>query len=146
MRRLRNVLVAVLIVVGVADVVLGLDTEILTIASTAITILAVVAFAAVGLVAVGILGTIFLRDAIDEIREDRAQGRPWVWRGLFWIGVLGLLVDGTIGAWNAYREHILFSEGVREIPFAGLPLLILAASVPLRGIEHLLLRRGRRHA
>ena len=141
MRRLRNLVVSALIAIGVADVVLGLDTEILTIASTIITVLAGVVFVAIALIAVGGLGVIFVRDAVDEIREDRANNRPWLWRCVLWIGVSGLLVDGTIGAWNAFREHVLFSTGVSEIPFAGVPLMIVAASIPLRWIEQFLLRR-----
>ena len=51
------------------------------------------------------------------------------------------LADGVMGAWNAYQAHILFSDAVEKIPFAGLPVLLALASYPAKWIEQSYMRR-----
>lgn len=77
------------------------------------------------------------RDAIDEIKFARERDRPWLWRCVGLLGLVGLVVDGGAGAWSAYRHQILFSAAVEEMPLAGIPLLMTLASYPLKWLEHL---------
>jgi hypothetical protein len=52
-----------------------------------------------------------------------------------WIGILGMLLDGVVGAWSAYQEHTLFSTAVTQIPFAGVPVFIALGSYPLKWMK-----------
>ena len=85
-----------------------------------------------------------VRDVIDDIAFDRRHGIAWRWRLLGYAGLLGILADGVMGAWNAYQQHILFSAAVEQIPFAGLPVLLALASYPAKWIEQTLMQKQKR--
>jgi len=143
MKSVFNWAMIVLVAAIVADVVLGLDTVLNAISITFAVGTALLAAVILGAVAV-VVAWIVIRDAIDEIHDDRAAGRPWRWRWVGWIGIAGILVDGVIGTWNAYQEHILFSTAVERIPFAGVPVVVALASYPFKGIERFLMARRSR--
>jgi len=130
------VLVAVL---ALAGFLVGVDV-ILNIISVSVFFVAgiLTAFGIAALIA--IVGWLVVRDAISEIRTVRERGRPWRWLCVGWIGIAGILVDGVIGAWNVYQQHILFSAAVKDIPFAGVPVLVTLASFPVRLVEQVAMR------
>lgn len=138
MRSWYNWVFATVVVATAADFVFGLDV-VLHVMSVAFVVSFGAALAAIALAAAALLIGIVARDAADEIRSDRASGRPWRWRIAGWTGVTGILVDGAAGAWSAYQQHILFSTAVEQIPFAGIPVLIALGSYPLRWIEEFLM-------
>lgn len=130
-----------------ATVVFGLDF-VLNAISTSFVIGVGVVLAVGVLASLTALAGLVVRDAIEEIRSDREEGRPWLWRCIGWAGILGILVDGAIGAWNVYQQHIVFGKAVEAIPLAGVPVLLALASYPFKWVEALLMKRREndRHA
>lgn len=143
MRSWYNWAIVLLIAATLADVVFGLDAVLNAVSTIFAVGLGLLVVGGVG-AAVTALGWIVIRDAVDEIKTDRKNGIPWRWRCVGWVGIAGILADGVVGAWNAYQEHILFSTAVEQIPFAGVPVLLVLASLPFRWIEEFLMRRRRR--
>jgi len=137
---LMIVLVAVLVLAGF---VFGFDVALNTVSAGIVFGLGIVI--ALGLVAlIAAMGWIVVRDAVTEIQTAREKGRPWRWQCVGWIGIAGILVDGMIGAWNVYQQHILFSTAVEKIPFAGAPILVALASILVRLVEQIAMRNGQR--
>ena len=143
MRSLLSWTIAIVALLVLADFVFGLDFVLNTISTIFVIALSIVV--ALGAAAVAaLIFWLLIRDAVDEIRSDRAEGRAWRWRCIGWIGIAGMLVDGAIGAWNVYQHHVLFSTAVEEIPFAGVPVLLTLASIPLRFAEEILMKMGKK--
>ena len=123
-----------------AAVVFGLDFVLNAISTSFV--IGVGFVLAVGVLAgVGALVWLVIRDAVEEIRFDREEGRPWLWRCIGWAGILGIFVDGAIGAWNVYQQHIVFGEAVEANPLAGVPVLLALAAYPLKWLEALVMKR-----
>jgi len=140
MRSWHNRIIAILIVAAIADVAYGLGAVLKALSIiSAIGLIALVVVSGTG--AIFAVSTILMRDAIEEIATDRRHGRPWRWRCVGWIGIIGMLVDGLAGAWSAYQEDILFSAAVAQIPLAGVPVFLALGSYPLKWIEVLLIKR-----
>jgi len=138
-------IIAALILGALAALVFGIDA-VLNVISTVFALGFGLVVALILAVVIATLGWIGIRDAIDEIKMDRKQGLPWLWRCVGWIGIAGILADGIVGAWNAYQEHVLFSIAVKEIPFAGVPVLLVLGSYPVKWAEALLAKGRRRRA
>ena len=137
---LFGLIIALVAALVLASLVFGLDTVLNTISTAFVLGLGTtIAFGALALAAIVIIFTV--RDALDETRTDRKEGKPWLWRFAGWIGIAGILVDGGIGAWNVYQQHVLFSTAIKEIPFAGVPVLLVLAAYPLKLVEQLLIKR-----
>jgi len=144
MRKLRvsfryNFVMVLLLAAIVADLVLGLDVVLNGISTIVVVILTVVIL---GLIGSGVVALCWIvsRDMIEVTRFERQNDKPWRWRLLGYAGMLGILADGSVGAWNAYNEHILLSAALERIPFAGVPLLLALASYPFKWIEQSFMR------
>lgn len=135
-------MIAALLLAAAADVIFGLDAVLnaVSLGLAATFALAIILVAALTVLA---FGWIVIRDELQEIQGDRQNGRPWRSRCVGWLGISGMLVDGTVGAWNAYQQHILFSTAVEQIPFVGLPVFLALGSYPARWVEYFILRRHR---
>jgi hypothetical protein len=137
-----NAAMALLVAAIVADLIEGLHA-VLNAVSVIVAIVA--ALAVLTMVGAGVVLCcwIVVRDAVLDLRFDRRNGNPWRWRLVGYAGIIGLLVDGAIGAWMAFHEHILFSAAVAHIRFAGVPVALALASYPLRWLEQTILRLRR---
>ena len=135
-----NTAMALLLAAIAADFVFGLDAVLNGLSTMVVVALTL---AVLGLIGAGAFALcwIVVRDVIDDIAFDRRHGIAWRWRLLGYAGLLGILADGVMGAWNAYQAHILFSDAVEKIPFAGLPVLLALASYPAKWIEQSYMRR-----
>ena len=138
-----NATMGLLLAAVLAVLFFGLDPVLNGISTVFAAFLVLTVASLVGL-SVAALFWIVIRDAVDEIRTDRHNRVPWRWRCLGYIGIIGILVDGVVGAWNAYQQHILFSTAVEQIPFAGVPVLLALASYPFRWIENFAMGRRSR--
>jgi hypothetical protein len=131
--------IAALLLAAAADVFFGLDAVL-----NAVSLVVVIGFAAaiviVVMIAVLAFGWIVVRDEIHDIRDDRQLGRPWRARCVGWIGIAGMLVDGSVAAWNAYQQHMLFSTAVEQIPLVGVPVFLALGSYPASWLEGLVIK------
>lgn len=138
--RWHNILLIVLLAGIAAAFAFGLDV---TLNAVSMIVTVSIAVAVLGLIVLGVcaLAWITIGDAIEETRFDRRSNIAWRWRFIAYAGVIGILVDGVVGAWHAYQYHIVFSAAVESIPFAGVPVLVTLASYPIKWIEQFLMRR-----
>lgn len=142
MRRMDSWFAAIvvgLVLAVLASFVFGIDA-VLNMISTIFAVGVVAILVAVMAAFLAAIGWVVVRDAIDEIKSDRQEGRPWLWRCVGLAGIAGIILDGIVGAWNVYQKHILFSTAVEEIPFAGVPVLMALGAYPFKWIEALVLR------
>lgn len=137
----HNMLLVSLLTGIAADLAFGLDV-VLNALSIAIAVLVGMAMLGLLILAAGALAWLTIRDALEGLRSDRYDHLAWRWRLVAYAGVLGILVDGAIGAWNVYTQHVLFSIGIREIPFSGVPVWLLLASYPLKWLEQAAMRKA----
>lgn len=137
----HNIILAVLLAGIAADLIFGLDT-VLNVLSVAIAVIVGVALLSLLVLAGGALVWITIRDALEGLYSDRCDHIAWRWRLAAYAGMLGVVVDGAIGAWNVYAQHVLFSIAVREIPFSGVPVWLLLASYPLKWLEQAVMRKA----
>lgn len=135
-----NATMGLLLAAIVAVLVFGLDPVLNGISTVLAAFLVLTVASLIGL-SVAALFWIVIRDAVDEIRTDRRNRVAWRWRCLGYIGIIGIMVDGVVGAWNAYQQHILFSTAVEQVPFAGVPVLLALASYPFKWIEDFAMSR-----
>lgn len=136
----HNILLALLLAAIAMDAIFGLDAVLnaISIIVVAGVVLAVVVPLILSLFAIAWLS---VRDEIEEIKLERANNLAWRWRILAYAGVIGILADGLVGAWNVYQHQILFSSAVEAIPFSGVPVFLALASFPVRWIESWILHR-----
>lgn len=124
-----------------ADVMFGLDVVLNALSIVVAATLGVAVLSVVGL-GIGALAWITIRDAVEGTRSDRRDRLAWRWRLVAYVGIVGILVDGAVGAWNVYQQHVLFSTAVEDIPFAGVPVWLLLASYPIKWLEQAVVRRS----
>ena len=130
----HSILLILLLAAIAADIVYGLDA-VLGLISTLATVGSMLLIAIILAAAAIAILWISIRNLIADIADDSRSAVAWRWRILALAGGVGLLIDGTVGAWNAYQEHMLFSTAVQAIPFSGIPIFLLLASYPFRWIE-----------
>ncbi len=130
----HNILLMIIVAAVVADVAFGLDPVLNAISIMFVVGSVLAIFVACALV-VAIFFWITVGDLLEDIGSDRRAKMAWRWKFFALAGILGILVDGAIGAWNAYQEHILFSASVAQIPFSGVPVYLLMASYPTKWAE-----------
>ena len=137
-----NTAMALLLAAIAADFVFGLDAVLNGLSTMVVVALTL---AVLGLIGAGAFALcwIVVRDVIDDIAFDRRHGIAWRWRLFGYAGLLGIFIDGIVGAWNAYQQHILFSTAVEQIPLAGVPVLLALASYPVKWIEQYYMRKHR---
>jgi hypothetical protein len=134
----------VLLAAILATLVFGLDA-VLNGISIALAVVVVLVFVIPVLAGLGFLFWVLARDAVVDIKSDRQHGRAWRWRCVAYIGFLGIAIDGLVGAWNAYQQHVLYSMAVEQIPFVGVPVFVALASFPLKWIETALIKLRKRN-
>ncbi len=139
----HNILLAVLLAAIAADIAFGLDA-VLNLISTAAMVVFILFAALLFAAAAIIVLWISTRNLLEDIRSDSRSAVAWRWKILALVGGAGLLIDGAVGAWNAFQQHILFSVAVEEIPFSGVPVFLLLASYPVKWIEQYLEARNRK--
>ena len=140
----HNILLAFLLAAIAADIVFGLDA-LLNLISTLAIVGSVLLLALLFAIAITAILWITIRNLVDDIKNDTRSAVAWRWRILALAGGVGLLIDGTVGAWNAYQKHILFSTAVENIPFSGIPVFLLLASYPFKWVEqHLEFKRRKK--
>lgn len=137
----HNILLAALLTGIAADFIFGIDT-VLNMLSVAIAVVVAMALLSLLVLAGIALAWITVRDALEGLRSDRRDRLAWRWRLVAYAGMLGIVVDGAVGAWNVYAQHVLFSVAVREIPFSGVPVWLLLASYPLKWLEQAAMRQA----
>ncbi|MDE2464138.1 MAG: hypothetical protein KGO02_10540 [Alphaproteobacteria bacterium] len=136
----HSIFLALLLLGIAADIIFGLDS-VLNVISTVLVISVAVIILSTSALALGALAWITMRDAIEGLRSDRRERRAWLWRVAAYIGIFGIIVDGVVGTWNVFQQHVLFSTAVEEIPLAGVPVWLLLASYPIKWLEQAALRQ-----
>jgi hypothetical protein len=112
------------------------------------------ALSVVGLIVWAIVALIrYMRSEVkiyrDEVRRDREEGRPWLHTYLAWPGIIGnFAVFGVAGYSRFVAEscRLLLGNCLQEIPYWWLPATLLLASIPVAGIERLVLKYRNRDA
>ena len=136
----HNILLVFLLAAIAMDAIFGLDAVLnaISVLVVAGVVLAIILPLILSLFAIAWLS---IRDEIEEIKLERANNLAWRWRILAYAGVIGILADGLVGAWNVYQHRVLFSAAVEAIPFSGVPVFLALASFPVRWIESWILHR-----
>lgn len=135
-----NLFIVSVLAMTVASLIFGLDVILNGISIVFAAGLTLTALIIIGL-AVFALGWFTIRDGMGEIQMRRGAKKAWVWQVFAYLAVIGIFIDGTVGAWIALHEHATFAKAVRDIPFAGAPVLLALTIYPIKWIEQLFRQR-----
>lgn len=149
MSRLLNwhnaLLVALAALIGI-DLLIGLDPLLNVISSVFVFVLISLTLLIVG-GGLAFLGWLTVKEQMEDTLYERTANRAWLYKLCVLVGFVGIMLDGAVGLWNAFNYGIRFSTAVEKVPFSGIPIYILIASLPIRWIETAMIDyRARREA
>ena len=84
-----------------------------------------------------------------EVRRDREEGRPWLHTYIAWPGILGNFLVFAIAGHSRYVEEscrALVGDCLQQIPYWWLPVTLLLGSIPIAGLERIILHYRNRDA
>jgi hypothetical protein len=85
----------------------------------------------------------------DQVRRDRAEGRPWLYTFVAWPGFIGNLGVFAVAAYSRYVEascKAFTGDCLQQIPYWWFPITLFAASIPVAVMERIVLYFRRRRA
>ena len=78
----------------------------------------------------------------DEVRRDREEGRPWLYRFAAWPGIIGNFLVIAVAGYSRYVEdscRALLGDCLQQIPYWWFPVTLLLASIPISALEQMVL-------
>lgn len=85
----------------------------------------------------------------EEVRRDREQGKPWLHTYIAWPGIIGNFLVFAIAGYSRYVDEscrALVGDCLQQIPYWWLPVALLLGSIPIAGLERIILHYRNRDA
>lgn len=85
----------------------------------------------------------------EEVRRDREEGRPWLHTFIAWPGIIGNFLVIGIAGYSRYVDEscrAFLGDCLQTIPYWWLPVALLLGSIPIAGLERIILHYRKRGA
>lgn len=73
-----------------------------------------------------------------EVRRDREEGRPWLYRFVAWPGIIANFLVFGVAVYSFYAERscrVLVGDCLKQFSYWWLPMALLLASIPVSAVE-----------